>query len=681
VAVGALLIGNMFLHKPISNVCDALYARIGRTPYERLMLVVIATGSIVGALALVRGGWPRLRRRRALSCLLALAVVTVLVQRWMLVSNVELIHLPQFGLFAALLLAAGLGPVAAWVGATAAGVIDETYQYLVIYAHVPGVYFDYNDVVLNAIGAAWIVVLVAAAGVGDAVMDRGRWQRLLLAGLLVGLGVALWLAPPHIVAVDGFPYWRPALSRAATGLDYHVMPASEGLATLGLLWVLVRIATRASGEAAARPSAPVALMVALCLGGCAPSPRPATAPPALPAPGAWPGAARSDGVPRPEDQPFIVTFWCGPPLAEFSDQRAAEIAAAGFTVVGAPCEGAITPALNRRALDVAARHGLRMWISERRVAEAVDDAPNPQPQLAAAVADYRDHPALDGYFLFDEPTAAQFDDLAKQVAALRAADPGHLPYINLPPDFSPPDALGSASYGEYLAQFVATVQPPLLSFDYYPFKTDRDRATFFDNLGLVRATARAHDLPFLLIVQAMPHGPYRDPTAAEIAWQVNHALAFGARGISYFAYWTPVHVTGADRWRFRHGLVEGGQPTEHLGQVAQINRDARAWAHQLQGFTSIAVADSGGHFGTPLPIAPIAAIDGGSATAGFFVRDGMMAVLLVNQDYSNAQRVVLRLQPGAPLPQTFDPAAGRWQSLAERGILLPPGGARLLRWT
>ena len=49
-----------------------------------------------------------------------------------------------------------------------------------------------------------------------------------------------------------------------------------------------------------------------------------------------------------------------------------------------------------------------------------------------------------------------------------------------------------------------------------------------------------HDVPFLLIVQAMPHGPYRDPTEAELAWQVHHALAFGARGISYFTYWTPV---------------------------------------------------------------------------------------------------------------------------------------------
>ncbi|MDD1717386.1 MAG: hypothetical protein LUQ45_03955, partial [Methanoregulaceae archaeon] len=34
--------------------------------------------------------------------------------------------------------------------------------------------------------------------------------------------------------------------------------------------------------------------------------------------------------------PPIITFWCGPPLAELDDARAAEIAAAGFTVIGPP---------------------------------------------------------------------------------------------------------------------------------------------------------------------------------------------------------------------------------------------------------------------------------------------------------------------------------------------------------
>ena len=93
-----------------------------------------------------------------------------------------------------------------------------------------------------------------------------------------------------------------------------------------------------------------------------------------------------------------------------------------------------------------------------------------------------------------------------------------------------------------------------------------------------RHRARATAIPFLLIVQAMPHGPYRDPTEAEIAWQVNHALAFGARGISYFAYWTPVHVRGAEYWRFRHGLIENGRPTEHYAQAARLNATARAIA-------------------------------------------------------------------------------------------------------
>jgi hypothetical protein len=51
--------------------------------------------------------------------------------------------------------------------------------------------------------------------------------------------------------------------------------------------------------------------------------------------------------------PFVLTFWCGPPLVEFDDARAAEIAAADFTVVGPPCQGGSDPAQNVHALDVA----------------------------------------------------------------------------------------------------------------------------------------------------------------------------------------------------------------------------------------------------------------------------------------------------------------------------------------
>jgi hypothetical protein len=583
-------------------------------------------------------------------------------------------------LLAALLLAGGLAPQSAWLAATLGGVLDETYQWLVIYAHVPNTYFDYNDIVLNALGAAWAVVLAAAA-FGGAPPEVGRRRSPLAVALLsAALAVAVWLAPPRVVAIDTFPYWRPALARALTGFDYHVMPASEGLAAVLLVWIVVRVATRAERGTAAAGVASVAALLFLVLPACRPV---GSALPAAPVPvaaaaraGAAPAAALSANEP-------IITFWCGPPLSEFTDPRAAEIAAAGFNVVGAPCEGAVSPALNRRALEIAARHGLRLWIADRRVGQPHDGVlpADWEARLAAAVADYRDQPALGGYFLIDEPSTEEFARLAKVVARLRAVDPSRLAYVNLLPDFTPPDALGSTSYRAHVEEFVRTVRPALLSYDYYPFKTDTDREGFFDNLVVVREVALASRIPFLVIVQAMPHGPYRDPTAAELAWQVHHAVASGARGISYFAYWTPVQVENAAHANFRRGLVEHGEPTEHLAQVAQINREVRAYYQALDGFTSTAVADSRGRFGTALPIAPIEHLAGAPVTAGFFARNDAVAVMLVNQDYRNPHRILLVMLPGAPLPEAFDPAAGRWHQLTAPTVALPAGGATLLRWT
>jgi len=695
-AAAVLTIGNLFLHLPISAVCDALFARIGRGPYEWVSLIGIGALCAGAALALLRHRWWALRRPHAASAVLALAVCTVAAQRWLLVTNVELIHFPQYALLAALLLAAGLAAQTAWIAATLAGVVDETYQFLVLYAGVRGTYFDYNDIVLNAVGAAWAVVLASAVGLARAERLERAWQRALLAALLAGLAVSLWLAPPRVAATDRFPYWQPAVARAATGLDYHVMPASEGLAAVLLLWTIVALVSpnRARSSRSAGVSVAVVLCIAVTVNACARSAHPpaqknsygvddfaarnsyehAPAAGPLPGPPRWPEMAAGEDT-------FIITFWCGPPLAEFTDERAAEIAAAGFNVVGAPCEGALTARLNRRALDIAARHGLTLWIADPRLGQGADLRADWEALAIEALADYGDHPALGGYFLVDEPSAAKFDDLGKVVTRLRGGDPRRVPYINLLPDFIPPEYLGTDTYREYVEQFVATVAPPLLSYDYYPFKLDEDRASFFDNLLLVREVAQARGIPFLLIVQVMPHGRYRDPTAAEIAWQVNHAVAFGARGISYFAYWTPVRVPQPESSRFRHGLIEHGQPTEHFEQVARINRDLRACAEQLEGFVSVAVADSDGAFGTPLPIGPLIGIDGGPVTAGFFSRGSARLLMLVNRDYERTRYIELTLRPGSPLPASFDVSTGHWHELRKPALVLAAGGARLLRWT
>jgi hypothetical protein len=676
-AAAGLAVGNLFLHKSISDVCDALFARIGRGPYEHLTLLAIAAVSLGGAAALLRGHAADLRRPRIIAALQVLAVATVLAQRWLLVSNVELIHLPQFGLFAALLLAAGLDPQTAFLGASLAGVFDELYQYLVLYADVANVYLDYNDIVLNTIGAAWAVVLAGGSRAGD--QAAVRWRRGLHVALLVAATSALWIAPLRVVRIAQFPYWRPALVRAATGFEYHVMSASEGMFAVLLLWGLVQLASSRSPKASLRTTRSLAAMLAIgfCAGMGVFN---ASAAGATNSGAVSVGAAADRRAPAPARAPLIVTFWCGPPLAELTDARAAEIAAAGFNVIGAPCEGAVSVALNQGALEIAARHRLSMWITDPRLNDIRNLPADWQAQVADAVADYADYPALGGYFLVDEPSATDFPTLGQIVAKLQDVDPHRLPYINLLPDFVPSEALGTPTYDAYLRDFFDTVHPPLLSVDYYPFRTQSDRPSFFDNLEHIRAAARAHDVPFLLIVQAMPHGPYRDPTEAELAWQVHHALAFGARGISYFAYWTPVHVRDAEKWQFRHGLVDGGEATEHLGQVARLNRDAQRYAAQLDGLRSIGIADSAGQFGAALPIGPLAGIDGPPVTVGFFVGRGSLVILIVNQDYRRAQRVALRLRPEMAAPEAFEVATGRWHELASGAVDLAAGGAQLLRW-
>lgn len=375
--------------------------------------------------------------------------------------------------------------------------------------------------------------------------------------------------------------------------------------------------------------------------------------------------------------PFILTFWCAPPLPVLDDGRMAEIAAAGFTTIGAPCEGDLDPAENLRMLALAERHGLRAWVADHRLYSAAAGAADGAALTAAVVDTYRAAPALAGYVVADEPITSQFPRLAPVVAALRAADPARLAYINLLPDYVPPRLLEAESYPDYLERFVAEVRPELLSVDYYPFGKHKDRSSFFANLSALRDTALRHDLPFLWIALAMPHGPYRAPSEGEISWQAFHALAYGARGVSYFTYWTP---SGESDWHHRRGLLDDGRLTARYFQVQRINRQVRAAGDALAGWRSLAVADSRGEVAAPLPIGPLAGVDGGDFTIGFFGdgHDGI-AALVVNRDYRDGATATLRLRDGVAPP--LELIAGRWQPARSLSWVIEPGGARLLKWS
>jgi len=230
----AVTVGNLFFHKPISDICDAAYAALGRAWYENISIAAIGGLSLLAALPSKRRNLRRLLRGWPLAATLGAALLTAAAQRWLLVSNIELIHFPQFALIGALASVAGLPAPLAWAVATAAGVLDETYQHLVIYRGVAGTYFDYNDIFLDALGATWGVLLFAPAPL-RAARIAARSAAAAAAALAVAL-ICAYAARP--------PVFSPLLVRAATGRPYRVLSPVEGLAGVLAAGGLVLLAQR-----------------------------------------------------------------------------------------------------------------------------------------------------------------------------------------------------------------------------------------------------------------------------------------------------------------------------------------------------------------------------------------------------------------------------------------------------
>ncbi len=235
---------------------------------------------------------------------------------------------------------------------------------------------------------------------------------------------------------------------------------------------------------------------------------------------------QSGEVLRFKQDRFAVGFWVDPPLDERADERYQEIADAHFSlVVGGFHSGNLDKA--REQLALCEKYGLNALV-------ALHAAPD--------MSQLPESPVCWGYGLRDEPNAKDFPHMRELVDALRAARPGRLGYINLFPSYASPwGQLGAPSYDEYVSRFVDMVDPDVLCMDHYPrFKPDADgRDGYCADLDVMRRHALRKGIPFWNFFNAMPYGPHTDPTESQMRWQVFASLAYGAKGVLYFCYFTP----------------------------------------------------------------------------------------------------------------------------------------------
>lgn len=343
--------------------------------------------------------------------------------------------------------------------------------------------------------------------------------------------------------------------------------------------------------------------------------------------GAYGAASQAKTPARFKQDRFCISFWVDPPADRKLPQRYREIADANFNVAMGGF-GATTSSQIRRQLDVCNQLGLKALVSV-----AGHDLKHLAP----------DHPALWGYMWVDEPSKGQFGGLAADVARIRELRPGRLTYINLLPDYANAGQLGVPTYKEYLKQFVDEVKPDVLSMDYYPlFKPDGSdgRDGYCGNLAAMREESLRADIPFWNFFNIMPFGPHTDPTESQVQWQIYASLAYGAKGIMYFCYYTPVSP------EFPKGgaiIARDDRPTRHYDQAKRINAELKALGPTLMKLTSTRVVRIKPEttVSTALQGGPIRDISGspGDPAPNYLVgefrhSDGRRAVLLQNYEFA-----------------------------------------------
>jgi hypothetical protein len=368
---------------------------------------------------------------------------------------------------------------------------------------------------------------------------------------------------------------------------------------------------------------------------------------------------------------FPILAWIGPPADQTTVERYRELAECGFThnFSGFPNADAMA-----KALDVGRATGMKVFVS---CPELSSDPDGTAKRFMA-------HPALAGYHLRDEPSAADFAALAKWVGQIQSVDREHPCYINLFPNYADAGQLGAPTYAQHVDRFIAEVPVPFISFDHYPVVGQSLRPQWYENLEVISAAARKANKPFWAFALSVAHGPYPVPTIAHLRVQVYSNLAYGAQGLQYFTYWT----VPSETWNFHEApILPDGRRGAVYDRVRHVNREVQALRGVFLGASVVSV----GHTGEKLPAGtrryqpapPVQSLTTGAegAVVSQLSKGDRRFLVVVNRDVNKAMPLDLACEPAAEVRVIRKDGTFADVVRTRARINLAPGDAVIFTWT
>jgi hypothetical protein len=394
-------------------------------------------------------------------------------------------------------------------------------------------------------------------------------------------------------------------------------------------------------------------------------------------------AACSESQSGAHSEQLPILGWYGLPTQGdcVSVKHYREMAEAGFTINlpgdEVPKANSALAARYLAVLDTANTAGIKLMVNYKVLEKCTPDDLN---KLVT-------HPALAGYTIRDEPSAKDFDTLAKIVKQIQTIDTLHFCYINLYPNYANDEQLGIAgedAYRRHVQKYLAEVPVSPVSFDHYPVQIDflnrrYLRSEFYENLEIIADESRKAGKPFWAFALSTAHYHYPTPTLADLRLQVYSNLAYGAQGIQYFTWFDPWGNTSNDSVPIR---IDGTQSPVYF-TVQAMNREIAELSKVFLNSKVIWTA----HTGTvPKSCKPLDAallpsviksleISGTGALVSMLEKNETQYLTIVNHDINN--NVVAKIN-GSNSLRLFN-KSGQTVPLVEEQTLTP-GDIIVLTW-
>ena len=237
-------------HEWIGKLIERTLDRpLGREQYNLIIasISVIVLGCIIYWIYKQVAKLSRVEIKLLVSLFILCIFLILLALKTIVVINIELIHVLQYGILAFMIFPFVRNFREALFWAVCMGALDELYQYLVL-APDKNDYFDFNDVILNLLGAALGLILIRISGVQgsrDYTFLRSPATRVMIFScILIVLGFTFsWISigPPDPDTTDaGFyfiknyeeGFWH-VLKKAD---PFHIVRPVEGLVIISVLF-------------------------------------------------------------------------------------------------------------------------------------------------------------------------------------------------------------------------------------------------------------------------------------------------------------------------------------------------------------------------------------------------------------------------------------------------------------